>query len=67
VVTCVTVIQSPAAHTIPDPRITALAVRILDAAKAEAPEDKILTSIEIEQGSWPVILSAMHAVLQALP
>lgn len=67
IATCNTVLEGPAAHTIPDVRITALATRILEAAKAEAPQDKILASIEIEHGSWPVILSAMHAVIQALP
>jgi hypothetical protein len=67
VATCNTVLAGPAAHTIPDVRITALADRILEAAKAEAPKDKILASIEIEHGSWPMILSAMHAVLRALP
>jgi len=67
VATCNIVLGGPAAHTVPDARITALAVRILEAAKAEVPRDKILASIEIEHGSWPVILSAMHAVLQALP
>jgi hypothetical protein len=66
VVTCNTVLRSSGAHTVPDPRITALAVRILDAAKAEIPKDKLLASIEIEHGSWPVILAAMHAVLQVL-
>jgi hypothetical protein len=65
--TCATVLGGPAAHTVPDPRITGLTVRILETAKAEVPKDKILASIEIEHGSWPVILSAMHAVLQALP
>jgi hypothetical protein len=66
VVTCNTVLGGPGAHTVPDARITSLAVRILDEAKAEVPKDKILASIEIEHGSWPVILAAMQAVLQVL-
>jgi hypothetical protein len=67
IATCNTVLAGPAAHTVPDVRITALAARILEAAKVEVPKDKILAAIEIEHGSWPVILSAMHAVVQALP
>lgn len=65
--TCNAVLAGPAAHTVPDVRITALATRILEAAKAEAPKELILASLEIEHGSWPVILSAMHAVIQAIP
>ena len=64
--TCSTVLNGPEAHGIPDCRITSLAMRILDAAKEEAPRDKILASIEIDKGSWPVILSTMHAVIAAL-
>ncbi len=67
IATCNTVLEGPSAQSVPDPRITALAVRILEGAKGEVVNDKILNSIEIEKGSWPVILSAMHAVLQALP
>ena len=66
IATCNTVLEGPSAHTVPDPMITALAVRILEAAKAVAPNDEILNSIEIEKG-WPALLSAMHAIYQALP
>jgi len=64
--TCSTVLNGPEAYGIPDCRITGLAARILEAAKEDAPRDKILASIEIDTGSWPVILSAMHAVIAAL-
>lgn len=67
IATCNTVLGGPAAHTVPDARITGLAVRILEAAKAEVPQDNILASIEIEHSTWPVLLAAMHAVVQALP
>jgi hypothetical protein len=63
--TCTTVLRSRHAQATPDPRITALAVTILDAAKAVAPNNEILASLEVEKGSWPVLLSAMHAVIQA--
>lgn len=66
IVTCNTVLAGPVAHTIPDVRITALAIKILEAAKAQAPNDEILATIEIEHSGWPVILSAMHAVNRAL-
>jgi hypothetical protein len=64
--TCIMVLKGPAAHTMPDARITGLAVRILDAAKLAAPDNELLGSLEIERGGWPVILSAMSAVMQAL-
>jgi len=64
--TCSSVLNGPEAHGIPDCRITSLATYILDTAKEQAPRDKILASIEIDTGSWPVILSAMHAVIAAL-
>lgn len=67
IATCTAVLAGPAAHTVPGARITAHAVRILEAAKAEAPKDKLLAALEIERAMWPVLLSAMHAVLQALP
>jgi hypothetical protein len=66
IMTCNVVLKSRLAHTVPDPRIAALAIRILEAAKVETPNNKILASIEIEHSTWPVILSAMHAVNQAL-
>lgn len=65
--TCTTVLRSRAANTIPDARITGLAVRILTSAKAAIPDNELLNSIEIEHGSWPVILAAANAVIQALP
>jgi hypothetical protein len=66
ILTCNTVLKSRVSLSVPDPRIAALAMRILEAAKAESPNNKILASIEIEHSAWPVILSAMHAVNQAL-
>jgi len=66
-ITSTTVIKSRQAQTIPDPRVTALAVRIVEATKQEMPDDELLGSIEIDKGSWPVILAAMQAVLQVLP
>lgn len=64
--TCTTVLRSRYAQSIPDPQTTALAMMILDAAKAAVPSNEILASIEVEKGSWPVLLAAMHAVIQAL-
>jgi hypothetical protein len=66
IMTCNTVLKSRLAQSVPDPRITGLAIGILEAAKVETPNNKLLASIEIEHSTWPVILSAMHAVNQAL-
>jgi hypothetical protein len=64
--TCAVVLRSKQCQTTPDPRISALAVRILDAAKAEVPGDEILASLEIEKASWPVLLYAANAVIGAI-
>lgn len=64
--TCATVLRSRHGQSIPDPQITGLAVTILDAAKAVVPNNEILASLEVEKGSWPVLLSAMHAVISAI-
>ena len=61
---CILVMRSRHATTVPDPRITAHAVRILEAAKALQPSNELLQSLEIEHGSWPTILAVMEAVLQ---
>lgn len=65
-ITCTEVLGSRYAQSIPEPQVIAHAVRILDAAKVAAPSNEILASLEIEKGSWPVLLTAMHAVIQAL-
>lgn len=67
-VTCTEVLGSRYAqvNTPAEPQAIAHAVRILDAAKAAAPSNEILASLEIGKGNWPVLLSAMHAVIQAL-
>lgn len=49
-----------------NPRMTGLAVTIPDAAKALVSNNEILASLEVEKGSWPVLLSAMHAVIHAI-
>jgi hypothetical protein len=63
---CNTVLSGRAAYSDVDVRIAAHAVRILDAAKKLAPKDKLLEALEMERATWPVILTAMHAVVRAL-
>ena len=67
--TCKTVISAAKGKDLPtvDPTVSTIAAVILEQAKAEHPNDKVLQSVKLERDlSWTALLAAMETVYRTM-